>query len=527
MTREKHGISHRELGYTPAALRIKIIVPFVSFIIILIFILSISLFYIETENQNYSIFHKRFMRTKSISGDFYRYNVEYDASAIRAIMAGLRLNKELASVFATGNRDAILEYSAPLYKELNHDYNITHFYFTGLDRVNILRVHAPNRYGDTINRITTIRAQQSKEISYGVELGVLGTLSLRVVSPWYSKEGKHIGYLELGMEVDHIIDRLQKIFGVDLELFIQKKYLEEKRWKDGMRVLNRRIEWDRFDSLVATKQISNPTFQSFIKEKELNKASIDGAIQSYDSNGSTFWLLSVPIADVQGRNIANILMLSDTTFEVNVLQRTIITVGTIIFVLAILLLALFSKHINKISQHIKNDEDLLKGMAIRDPLTNLYTRRIFNIQLNTEISFSKRYSVTTSLMLIDLDHFKQVNDKYGHSAGDAVLREVSSLITSLCQETDMACRFGGEEFAIIAKNTTAKDAENLAERIRRSVEITPFDIGEGKTITITTSIGIGCFPDHADLDADLIAVTDLALYAAKKEGRNCVRIARI
>jgi len=517
--------SDEKLKYTPVALRIKFIVPLVSFIVILVFILLVSLFYVESESQNYSIFHDRFSQTKSISGDFYKYNVESDASAIRAIMSGLKLNKELSSLFATGNKNAILEYAEPLYKELNHDYNITHFYFTGLDRVNILRVHAPNRYGDTINRITTIKAQQSQKVTYGVELGVLGTLTLRVVSPWYSNEGNLIGYLELGMEVDHIIDQLQKLLGYDIDLFIQKKYLREKNWKDGTHVLNRRIDWDQFDLLVATKQLTNPIFQSFIKEKELNKTHFNGAIQSYDINDSAYWLLSVPIDDVNGRNVANMLILADTTFEANVVRRTITTVGIIIFILVCILLIFFSKQLNKVNQHIKHDENLLKQMASHDPLTNLYTRRIFNDQLSTEIAYSKRYNTKISLIMLDIDHFKLVNDNYGHTAGDKVIRELSKRITSACRETDLACRFGGEEFVIISKNTSTNETENLAERLRRSVEATPFDIDEGKMITVTISIGIACYPEHAERDTDLITASDKALYTAKKEGRNCVRIA--
>jgi diguanylate cyclase (GGDEF)-like protein len=513
------------IAYIPVAMRIKFITPLVSFIVILVFILLVSLFYVESESQNYSIFHDRFTRTTVISDDFYKYSVETDASAIRAIMSGLKLNKELSSLFATGNRNAILEYAEPLYKELNRDYNITHFYFTGLDRANILRVHAPSQYGDTINRITTIKAQQSKKVSHGVELGVLGTLTLRVVSPWYSNEGKLIGYLELGMEIDHVIEQLQKLLSYDIDLYIHKEYLQEQQWKSGMRALNRRINWEQFDLLVATKQLTNEIIQSFIKEKEQTKTPFDRVIQSYDINDSAYWMLSVPIDDVQGRNVANMLLLADTTFEANVVRRTITTVGIIIFILTSILLFIFSKQVKKVSQHIKHDEILLKQMATKDSLTNLYTRRIFNDQLSTEIVYSKRYNTRTSLIMLDIDHFKLVNDNYGHPAGDMVLRELSKRIIFACRETDSACRFGGEEFVIIAKNTPTKEAENLAERLRLSVEATPFDIGEGKSITVTISIGIASYPEHADCDTSLIIASDKALYTAKKEGRNCVRIA--
>ena len=525
-TRKK--ISHSEdeaFGYTPAALRIQFIIPLVSFIIILIVIIAVSVFYVESGSQNYKIFHDRFTRTKSISGDFYQYNVDSDASAIRAIMSGLKLNKEMSALFAAGNRNQLLEYSAPLYKELNHDYNITHMYFTGLDRVNILRVHSPERYGDVIDRMTTLTAQQSKEVSQGVELGPLGTLTLRVVSPWYASGGELIGYLELGMEVDHIIDRLERLLGYDVDLFIHKKYLTEKSWKEGMRLLNRRIDWEQFHLLVATKQLTNPIFQSFIQEKELNKSSFEGDIHPYDINQSTYWLLSVPITDVEGHNVANMLMLADTTFEANVVQRTIITAGIIIFILASILLMFFTKQLNKVSKHIRHDESLLKQMATKDSLTGLYTRRILNDRLEAEIAFSKRYGTTTTLTLLDIDHFKQVNDKYGHAAGDMVIREVSYRIQLACRETDIACRFGGEEFAILNKNTSTQEAVTLAERIRLAIDTSPFNIGEDKIISITISIGIASYPDHAE--HDLFKASDEALYRAKKEGRNCVRIADV
>ena len=117
----------------------------------------------------------------------------------------------LSLALAQRDRDMLLKHATPLFKDIRRDYKITHFYFTGIDRVNLLRVHAPLRYGDTIDRITTLQAEHSGTVAYGVELGPLGTFTLRLVSPWYDpKTNKLIGYVELGMEIDQIIHKLEK-----------------------------------------------------------------------------------------------------------------------------------------------------------------------------------------------------------------------------------------------------------------------------------------------------------------------------
>lgn len=512
-------------NYESLALRVKLIIPLVFFMVIIILLLTISLLYVETNIQSKNIFEKRFTRTKSISGDFYRYNLESDAKAIQAIITSLRGNKELSSVFASGDRARILSYVSPLYQELNHDYSITHFYFSGLDRVNIIRAHMPNRYGDTINRITTLNAEKTLDISYGVELGKLGTLTLRVVTPWYNNEGKHIGYFELGMEIDHIINRLRQILDFDIDLFIHKQYLSEEVWEHGMNTLGRKINWQQFASLVATKQLVNPIFASFINSKDEHHELFQGSIQSYKKGKSTFWLLSVPITDVQGHNVASLLILADTTFETTAIKELIITIGAIIFILSAILLTVFIKQINKVIFRITRDEKLLKKLADKDSLTNLYTRRIFDKHLKQEFLNSKRYKIPFFIILIDIDHFKSVNDNYGHHAGDIALKAISKIILSSCRETDIACRYGGEEFVVLAKSKTINDVKIFAERIRETIEETSIDIGLAQPLLITISAGIAGYSDSAKDGVDIVSAADKALYQAKESGRNRVCLA--
>ena len=162
--------------------------------------------------------------------------------------------------------------------------------------------------------------------------------------------------------------------------------------------------------------------------------------------------------------------------------------------------------------------DKVNYMAITDVLTGLYNRRRFHDVLSTEYERAKRYAVPFSLVMLDIDYFKKVNDTYGHSVGDAVLREVATILKNSIREIDTAARYGGEEFVVVLPNTERKNAQIFAERIRQAIERHAFS-GVNKNITV--SIGIGGMPDAKVEDEDkLIRCADFALYRAKQSGRN-------
>lgn len=175
----------------------------------------------------------------------------------------------------------------------------------------------------------------------------------------------------------------------------------------------------------------------------------------------------------------------------------------------------------------KQLEELLykvEYMAITDALTGLYNRRRFHDALSKEYERSKRYSTPFSLTMLDIDHFKKVNDNYGHLSGDLVLKEVSGIIMKSIRDIDTAARFGGEEFMLILPNTTTKDSLTVAERIRTTIENNNFSGLNNDKITI--SIGVSGMPDKDLFSEDrLIRCTDLALYKAKQNGRNRTEIA--
>jgi diguanylate cyclase (GGDEF)-like protein len=164
----------------------------------------------------------------------------------------------------------------------------------------------------------------------------------------------------------------------------------------------------------------------------------------------------------------------------------------------------------------------VKIRADRDGLTKLHNRQTFDRRLAVELKRSQRYGNSLALLMVDLDHFKQVNDTHGHAAGDMVLREVGALLQDSVRSCDIAARFGGEEFALLLPHTHEADAWKLADRIRRRIEKLRYNYA-GKSLSITASIGVSSLvPGCLDKENDLLLRADQALYLAKANGRNTV-----
>ncbi len=170
-------------------------------------------------------------------------------------------------------------------------------------------------------------------------------------------------------------------------------------------------------------------------------------------------------------------------------------------------------------------EDELSEMATRDALTGLLDRREATRLLDEEILRARRYQRPLALLWIDLDHFKQVNDRLGHAAGDAVLRGLSGLLSTKVRQVDLVSRFGGEEFVVVLPEMDAAQAEQSAERLRQLVASTPLQLDDGRSVDLTMSVGVAIFPDDGEDAPKLIAAADRAMYQAKASGRNRVVMA--
>ena len=184
----------------------------------------------------------------------------------------------------------------------------------------------------------------------------------------------------------------------------------------------------------------------------------------------------------------------------------------------------FRSAVNHIGLALRNAQAFkeVKLRADRDALTRIYNRHSFDERLVYEIKRRRRYRHDLSLLMLDLDHFKTVNDTYGHKAGDMVLRKVGDILTNTFRTTDLPARYGGEEFVVLLPHTTEEAAWKLAERVRAVVEECSFDF-DGQKFTVTASIGVATVEGGAlTSDDELIVKADKALYQAKNNGRNMV-----
>ena len=168
----------------------------------------------------------------------------------------------------------------------------------------------------------------------------------------------------------------------------------------------------------------------------------------------------------------------------------------------------------------------LERLSVTDRLTELYNHGYFQQRLEEEIGRAARFNHTLSLIMLDIDNFKDFNDTYGHPRGDRVLQAVSGIIRSNLREMDVAARYGGEEFVIVLPETALEGAAAVAERIREGVEAYGFVGGDDiAPVHRSISVGVASFPTHADTPSGLIEAADNAMYVAKREGKNRVRVA--
>ncbi len=178
----------------------------------------------------------------------------------------------------------------------------------------------------------------------------------------------------------------------------------------------------------------------------------------------------------------------------------------------------------RLYEEVMKEKEFLKELALKDQLTSLYNHNFFYSRLEEEFERAVRYETTLSLIMMDIDDFKFINDTYGHRVGDLVLREIAAMIKRGVRKTDIVARYGGEEFAVILPHTQMKGALEEAERIREMVESHAY---AGLTTNkITLSFGVATYP-HGSIanSGDLVNLADDALYDAKRSGKNCVKSA--
>jgi len=210
------------------------------------------------------------------------------------------------------DRQALLARVQPIYEQLNRDHGITHFYFTDANRSNFLRVHKPDKYGDTISRFTMLEAERTAGPAAGIELGPLGTFTLRQVMPWMA-QGRLVGYVELGTEIDSIMSGLHSSLGMDLIGLIDKQYLQRRQWENGMNMLGHDANWLRFPDVAVITQTLKHLPSDLEQLIAADAVAMAGLHQDFSMHGHHYRASSMPLLEAGGNKVGDLLVLSDVT----------------------------------------------------------------------------------------------------------------------------------------------------------------------------------------------------------------------
>ncbi len=291
----------------------------------------------------------------------FQLEIDKGGQLLSGLIDFIEKDEQLQKAWLRRDRKTLLEYSQPILENLRNKYRVTHFYFLGLDRICFLRVHKPSREGDYINRFTLDGAIQDKRAVYGIELGPLGTFTLRSVHPWLI-DGKLAGFIELGIDVEGLALHLKEILGGELLVAIEKSYLQRSDWEQGMEMLGRESRWDEFADFVvveATTGTVPPALAANMQQhqEEGHKKFLFGTSLAGRSYRSGF----VPLLDFGGREVGELIYMDDVSqAEVAMLRAMEVTAGVYLVTGGILLgfFYLLLKHLEETLASARNNLEL-------------------------------------------------------------------------------------------------------------------------------------------------------------------------
>jgi hypothetical protein len=312
--------------------------------------------------------------------ELFEKQIESETELLSTILELVAKDEGLQKAWETKDRNFLLQLSAPFLKEMGAKHRITHFYFHNPDRTNFLRVYDPDRFGDVVNRFTLREAVRTGQNSAGIELGKLGTLTLRVLHPWQIK-GKIVGYIEMGEEIDHIIEKLHNILDVELYISIYKNFLKEENWKAGMRLFNRQNDWDFSPYAVIVSQSINNVPKSlnvFLEKGEHDYMEMATDLK-LSINQLNYRVGVVPLFDAGEREIGDMIILYDVTEHLSSFKKTILLIVSYSALAGLLLFIIFSVFLGKLESQIvdyqNNLEQIVKDRTreLTDALSEIKT----------------------------------------------------------------------------------------------------------------------------------------------------------
>jgi signal transduction histidine kinase len=334
----------------PRRVKARFIAPLALVLVFIMGVFATAALWVEADIRDQDIAE----RTAAVEKLFLQ-KLDKDTNLMIATMRAMMTNPSIERAFRDLDRPALAQQLGPLFANLRDKHHITHLYFTGPDLINLYRFHSPDEFGDEIDRLTTIKAKDSQDAVHGLELGALGTLTLRLVMPWRSNGGV-IGYLEIGEEVEHLLSEIRESLSVDMLVLVDKRMVSLLQWQRGQNLMKRTGSWDRFASHAALAQttdrlpaaLDDPTLRNLLA----------GRTAEIDDRGRSLHLAAVPLRDAGQRHIGDLVVIRDISALKSTFNWSILAVTAISLLSAIGVLGVFYLALDRVERDYRRQHDL-------------------------------------------------------------------------------------------------------------------------------------------------------------------------
>lgn len=342
----------------PKRVKAKFIGPFALALAFIMCVFAIAIYGVETRIRDQDLAE----RSQAVA-NLLAQKLEKDTNLMLATMRAMMTNEEMENAFRRGDRAGLARHGGPLFKTLRDDHRVTHLYLTRPDSVNLYRYHSPDEYGDQIQRVTMQYATEGRTVAHGLELGAMGTLTLRLVMPWWRGD-ELIGYVELGEEIEHLIEEIRRSLSVDLLVLVDKHYLSSEQWLRGQTLMQRTGDWERFVTHAVVAQ-TTPQIPRALDGRLLDRL-LAGQTAEIAEADRSLHLALLPLNDAGKNHVGDIVVLRDITKLEETFRWSGATVIFVSLLVAGALLGVFYLALDRVERDYQRQHDLEHQMLRLD-----------------------------------------------------------------------------------------------------------------------------------------------------------------